>query len=341
MAQPPDESLSSGAANEVDSRLRGMVEMRLRHRLEDFSHDLEERATEGVTAAPAASMGSGFLARDARTARVTTLIEQHAERLLADLAAFLAEASDDAARPWLLTQLDSHLDRTVARALAALGCGGDPVAAGTAALRNRFANLAAGIRARGRATLASVSISTVQVDAGAAQAAQELDDRLPLRRRRVFDRDLQELVGQCAASGQPLGLVMIDLDLFKRVNDEHGHPTGDEVLLAVSNRVVQRVGRKGRAYRYGGEELALLLPGYSWEEALGLAERIRKDVAGAPMTGKSIVVTASLGVASLPDDATDGLALLQRADRALYLAKHAGRNCARAAASLGEGDSGA
>ncbi len=315
--------------------MRRAVELRLRHRLEDFSRDLEQRAAEA--AAPpgrAGNLGAGPLARDALAAAASSLVERHAELALRDLQAFLAEAGDEAVRPWLVRQLDDHVSQTVRRTLAALGVGDEGRVARATALRNRLTNLEAAIRARGHATLVGAPVSFPPMGAD----EDEQDDRLPLRRRRGFDRDLQESARQCATSGQPLGLVMIDLDLFKSVNDTHGHPTGDEVLQVVSQRVVQRLGRKGRAYRYGGEELALLLPGYSWEEALGLAERLRKDIAAAPMTGKGLLVTASFGVASIPDDAPDGAALLQRADQALYAAKRAGRNCARAAADLPAAD---
>ena len=134
-----------------------------------------------------------------------------------------------------------------------------------------------------------------------------------------------------AADGDdPVSLVMIDLDHFKSVNDRHGHPVGDEVLLEVAGRVVRRASRKGKAYRYGGEEFALLLPGYSAEEAVGLAERIRKDLEQATLSSKSLKVTASFGVACVPDQAPDSKTLLEKADAALYAAKKGGRNRVRA-----------
>ncbi len=150
-----------------------------------------------------------------------------------------------------------------------------------------------------------------------------------MNRSRAFDRDLLETVKAAKRTEEPLSLVMIDLDHFKSVNDQHGHPVGDEVLLAVAELVIKCVGRKGRAYRYGGEEFALLLPNYSVEEAVCLAERIRKDIEGAVVSSQHLNVTASFGVACVPENASDPKTVLEKADAALYEAKNLGRNCVR------------
>jgi diguanylate cyclase (GGDEF)-like protein len=157
-------------------------------------------------------------------------------------------------------------------------------------------------------------------------SAEDLDDRLPLNRRGAFDRDLPEMVVAAKGAEELLSLVMIDIDHFKAVNDQHGHPVGDEVLLEVADIVVNRAARKGKAYRYGGEEFALLLPTYSAEEAVGLAERIRVEIAASALSSKRLGVTASFGVACLPDHAGDARHLVELADAALYRAKHQGRN---------------
>jgi diguanylate cyclase (GGDEF)-like protein len=99
--------------------------------------------------------------------------------------------------------------------------------------------------------------------------------------------------------------------------------------MEVSEMVVKRLAHKGKAYRYGGEEISLLLPSYSAEEAAGLAERIRKDIAREPLSSKSLEVTASFGVASVPDHGTSASELLENADKALYGAKENGRNRVR------------
>ena len=158
---------------------------------------------------------------------------------------------------------------------------------------------------------------------------EERDDLIPLYRRRVFDRDLVAMVNEAARAREPLTLVMIDLDRFKQVNDEHGHRVGDEVLLATSELVNRRVRGKGKAYRYGGEEIALLLPNYSVDEAVVLAEMLRKDLEGTPLSSRRLTITASFGLACVPDHASDPAALVEKADAALYEAKDLGRNYVR------------
>ncbi len=157
----------------------------------------------------------------------------------------------------------------------------------------------------------------------------DLDDRLPLFRRRVFDSDLVGTVEAAIRTQEPLTLIMIDLDRFKAVNDQHGHLVGDEVLLDLSQRVAKRIRNKGSGYRYGGEEIAVLLPNYSSEEALALAERLRKDIEGSPTSSGNLNVTASFGIASVPEHTSNPNQLLQLADAALYEAKEMGRNCVR------------
>jgi len=158
----------------------------------------------------------------------------------------------------------------------------------------------------------------------------EQDDRLPLLRRKVFDSDLVKFVAESQAE-HPLALVMLDLDKFKAVNDTHGHPVGDELLLEVARCTNGVVGAKGRTYRYGGEEVAVLLLNYSAEEALALAERLRRTLEEGTWTSKKLKVTASFGVAVAPAPASNAPELLRLADAALYQAKQVGRNYVRLA----------
>jgi diguanylate cyclase (GGDEF)-like protein len=158
----------------------------------------------------------------------------------------------------------------------------------------------------------------------------EQDDRLPLYRRKVFDSDLLKYVAESRAEN-PVALVMVDLDKFKAVNDTHGHPIGDELLIEVARCANAVVGSKGRAYRYGGEEVAILLPNYSSEEALALAERLRRTLEAGTWTSRQLKVTASFGVAVAPALASNAPDLLRLADAALYEAKHVGRNYVRLA----------
>lgn len=156
------------------------------------------------------------------------------------------------------------------------------------------------------------------------------DDLLRLLHRRgTFDQDIKEQAELSTAEGSPVSLILLDPDKFKAINDEYGHPVGDQVLVALSEVVASRTKAKGRAYRYGGDEMAILLPNYSTEEALTLAELIRRAVEVTPLTNQQFQMTASFGVATLPDHAIDSEALKKHADEALYQAKRLGRNLVR------------
>lgn len=161
--------------------------------------------------------------------------------------------------------------------------------------------------------------------------ATDLDDRLPLYRRARFDQDLEALANQAVREGNALALILIDPDKFKAVNDSHGHPAGDEVLLALAERVARHVAQKGSVYRYGGDEMAILLPSYTSEEAIALGEALRKRIEQAPLSARGIRMTVSFGVSCIPDHAQTASALLESADKALYQAKKLGRNLVRVA----------
>ena len=127
---------------------------------------------------------------------------------------------------------------------------------------------------------------------------------------------------------EPLSVLMMDLDHFKRVNDEHGHLAGDRVLADFADRVRAVVRRADLLVRWGGEEFLLILPTSDAAAALTTAERVRAVVAERPFSADDegpISQTVSLGVATW-DGEEDGEALLRRADRAVYAAKQAGRN---------------
>lgn len=129
-------------------------------------------------------------------------------------------------------------------------------------------------------------------------------------------------------------VLALDIDHFKRINDRHGHPAGDEVLRQVANRLRRELRTTDVVARMGGEEFMVLLPDTLPEHALLLAERMRGHIAATPMTvaGKAINVTLSIGVS--PIDPTDARLedSFERADAAMYEAKHAGRNTVRFAA---------
>jgi diguanylate cyclase (GGDEF)-like protein len=153
--------------------------------------------------------------------------------------------------------------------------------------------------------------------------------------RREMDRVLDEELVRSHRYGHPVSIVLIDLDHFKQVNDTYGHVAGDAALRWVSSVVAQCVRDTDRAARYGGDELAVLLPETDQVGACVLAERIRARVSAtglepppdATITTGTIPLTLSVGVASLPGSlAATPSEFIARADAALYQAKRGGRN---------------
>lgn len=139
----------------------------------------------------------------------------------------------------------------------------------------------------------------------------------------------QELIA-ARRHGHPVSVIMGDLDHFKEVNDRYGHLAGDAVLRAFGERVKQHARGSDIYCRYGGEEFLLVLPQMALGPALERAEQLRDAVASAsvPVVAERIAVTASFGVATFAD-VDGGEELIAAADRALYAAKAAGRNCVR------------
>jgi len=155
-----------------------------------------------------------------------------------------------------------------------------------------------------------------------------VDGLTELFNRYWLDKMLPRQMERSRRSGLPLCVLMLDIDHFKRVNDEFGHPAGDEVIREVARRLRDNIRALDLPARYGGEEFALICPSTSLDAALGLAERLRLVVAETPVEtgGEQIHISLSAGVAQM--EGTDGAeALISAADNALYRAKHAGRNC--------------
>ena len=181
---------------------------------------------------------------------------------------------------------------------------------------------------------ASVSLENVGLHEAVERQAVT-DDLTGLANRRAFDETITTEVERSRRFEQPVALVMVDIDDFKLVNDRHGHLLGDEVLKQVAD-VLRASGREiDEPARYGGEELAMVLPGTDLEGAYNLAERIREGIADLSIPlpgGEELRVTASLGAAVRPGSADDVTGLVRAADQALYEAKRSGKNrTARAA----------
>jgi diguanylate cyclase (GGDEF)-like protein len=149
----------------------------------------------------------------------------------------------------------------------------------------------------------------------------ETDALTALRNRGAFDSRLKALASR--RSLQPFALIMVDLDGFKAYNDRHGHLAGDSVLQAVGQAICSAVRDRDLAFRYGGDEFAILIPNTDHDVAMMVAERVGRAIAEVRLPEDGFL-TASAGVACYPLDAASGAALVAAADRALYQAKASG-----------------
>jgi len=151
-----------------------------------------------------------------------------------------------------------------------------------------------------------------------------------LHNRRYMESHLKTLVEEAMQRGRSLSLLIIDIDYFKAVNDTHGHDVGDAVLKEFAVRLRRNIRGIDLACRLGGEEFVVVMPDTDLAKAYAVAERLRKQIAGEPFcregSGQGLVVTASVGLATLEaaDDTPE--TILKRADQALYCAKRDGRN---------------
>ena len=165
-------------------------------------------------------------------------------------------------------------------------------------------------------------------DSEVALADQARRDRLTgLLNRRAFDEALADAFARRRRLDEEIGLLMLDLDHFKQVNDTYGHAAGDEVLRGAAGTMVSSLREIDKIFRVGGEEFAVLMPGPDRPAAEAVAERLRQTIAGRPVKvdGRELAVTVSIGIA-VTRGAIDADGLIRTADAALYRAKREGRN---------------
>src|ERR1700723_838398 len=181
-----------------------------------------------------------------------------------------------------------------------------------------------------RLTLSKSEISNLQQSLEAIRAESLTYPPPGLGNRKYFARSIDMALQTARASGEPLSLLMFDIDHFKSFNDSYGHLTGDQVLRLVGMSLKQSIKGQDITARYGGEEFAVVLPNTALRQALTVADHIRRAVMSKELKKKSTGeilgrVTISVGVSMLkPGDDTDSL--IERADGCLYAAKRNGRN---------------
>lgn len=164
----------------------------------------------------------------------------------------------------------------------------------------------------------------------ALEALAARDGLTGLYNHRAFYALLADELVRAQRFKRPISLLMLDIDQFKRVNDTHGHQAGDDILKGLSELLSRQARAIDRVCRYGGEEIAIILPETDLDVAANIAERLRAAVEAQPFdcdcAAGSLRITVSIGVASWPAHADNARALVAAADTALYAAKQAGRN---------------
>lgn len=190
------------------------------------------------------------------------------------------------------------------------------------------ADLKSGDKLRFGTTMVRFEVQDAADEAYSAIIAElvHIDDLTGLYLRRRFDA---ELAAALAASGSdPVGLLAMDLDGIKAINDKHGHLFGAYTISETGKLIGSLIAGRGFAARFGGDEFVAALPGHDLEQATAVAEEIRQRVAVHPYSMEAVALRPgiSIGVAAYPKDGNDATELFKRADEALYLAKRRGKN---------------
>ncbi|MFZ0160073.1 MAG: GGDEF domain-containing protein [Kineosporiaceae bacterium] len=273
----------------------------------------------------------------ARLLAVSGSVAANAALQVAPSGSALLTLAASSPEPVLALRLDPRRDPLLAavlpgaRRLAVIGLG---AARDTAMQRYLVVEFGAGSWRGGRverrvltactqaSAIATLALSRAELVAAAHEAAAT-DSLTHLANRRAFDATMAALERAWRERSQPFALVLVDIDYFKSVNDRFGHQVGDQVLKAVAAALGACAPAGSMAARYGGEEFALLLPSTTTAEAAMVAERTREAMNGIE---RPVRISASFGVAAVPEDAEDADTVIRAADAALLRAKAMGRD---------------
>lgn len=182
-----------------------------------------------------------------------------------------------------------------------------------------------------RLNTAVVEVNKLKKELEQSKREAKTDTLTGLANRKAFDELVNKVTQDADGSGLDVCILFCDLDNFKDINDKHGHLVGDQVLKVIANTLKDSVKGRDLVARYGGEEFSIILLNTSLQNAKGLAETIRKEVASKRIQRKDTQeslgqITISFGVARyVPSEGVESF--MQRADRALYMSKRKGRNC--------------
>ena len=177
----------------------------------------------------------------------------------------------------------------------------------------------------------SRQVSSLHLELEKAKVDSVTDGLTGIYNHKAFDRYIQKQIQQNSAAGKAFTILMVDIDNFKKINDAYGHPIGDRVLLAVAHKCRSLIRHGDFIARYGGEEFVIVLPHASLRNALEKARLICRTISDTRYsldevsTGQVLTITVSIGVSIFQQGDTDKT-LIDRADRALYIAKRAGKN---------------
>ncbi len=161
--------------------------------------------------------------------------------------------------------------------------------------------------------------------------SNNLDELTGLSRDEEFAGMLEEAVSRGANDQTCVSCALLDIDLFQRINDQHGHAIGDKILKTVASSLAKQLADTGSVFRYGGDQFAVILPGVEKEQAFLCMEKVRQSCEGEHSFGRgaaqvSLTLTVSAGIASYPDDGASPRETIRKSSEALYRAKTSGRN---------------